>query len=247
MTAGDVKRDAETGEQNRQHDEHPEVPGFESFQRPRERHQPEQGRHNNHRVHAGPLPVTAAQMQPHAEFVEGQAHGHAVRQRGDFCRPAGGPPEDAVAAHDRQQEDAIIQMMNVGAVHEQVEVRHLLRHDEQDKNPRQDERHDEAEQGPARQPVCRFASNVRFRCRHGIAPLWFWILCSHPGWQSLDFSGTATITKFTFASKQGGMDASEGGRTIPVSRSVGEIACRGFWGVGSILGRVRDDFGQLAG
>ena len=98
-----------------------------------------------------PLPVTAAEVQPHSKLIECEPHGHPIQQRGDFRRESDGPAENAVTAHRRHQENAIVQMMNVGAAQEEIHVRHLPGHDEEHKHPCQDERDNEAEQGPARQ------------------------------------------------------------------------------------------------
>lgn len=48
------------------------------------------------------------------------------------------------------------------ALHEAIQVRHQLRHDEEDENPRQDERHEEAEQRQPRQLVRGFPVEMWF-------------------------------------------------------------------------------------
>ena len=79
-----VQNDPKTGEGEQQNDKNPEMARFKTFQRPQEPHQPNQRRHDNHRIHARPLPVAAAQMQPHAEFVKGKAQGNPVHQCDDI-------------------------------------------------------------------------------------------------------------------------------------------------------------------
>ena len=154
---------AESDHQHQQYHERPEVPRFKPFHRPPKSHQPEQGRHHDHRVHARPLPVTAAQVQPHPEFIERQTHRHAIQQRRDLRLPAHRPPEHAVTAHRRQQKNPVVQVMHMRSVQEEIKIRQLIGHDEKHKDPRQQERHEKTEQGASRQFMRRLARDGMFR------------------------------------------------------------------------------------
>ena len=92
-------------------------------------------------------------MQPHPELVERQPHRHAVDQRRDFRRLAHRPPEHAETAHRCQQKYPVVQVVHMRPVEEEIKVRHQVRHDEEDADPRQHESHHKAEQRSTRQLV----------------------------------------------------------------------------------------------
>ena len=139
------------------------MPRLKPFQAARESHQSKQRRHYDHRVHARPLPVAAAQVQPHPEFVEGQPHGHAVQQRDQFRLASHWPSEHAVTADRRQQENAIVQMVHMGSVQEKIKVRHLIGHDEKHADARDDEGDEKPEQSAPRQLVGRLTRDGMYR------------------------------------------------------------------------------------
>ena len=67
-------------------------------------------------VEAGALPVAAAKVQPHSEFVESERHPKAVEQRTDLAHPVGRlRHEDEDAADRGEKEDAVVEMMDVRA------------------------------------------------------------------------------------------------------------------------------------
>ena len=138
------------------------MPPFKPFYRPPKGHQPEQGRDHDDGIHAGALPVAAAQMQPHPEFIKRQTHRDAVEQGGELGLASGGSAENAITAHGREQEDAVVEVMHMGAVQEKIKIRQGIRHDEKDADAREQEGDEKAEQGSARQPVRRFARYVGF-------------------------------------------------------------------------------------
>jgi hypothetical protein len=53
-------------------------------------------------------------------------------------------------------------MMNMRTVQEKIKIRHLTRHDQEHHRPRQDERYNETEQGPARQSMRRLRPSGMF-------------------------------------------------------------------------------------
>src|SRR5579862_1537090 len=62
-------------------------------------------------------------------------------------------------------------MMHVRAAHEEIQIGHLPGHDEEHENPRQDERHNKAKQGAAREPVRRLPPNAMFCRQHFVSLL----------------------------------------------------------------------------
>ena len=158
-----MQDESESDHQHKQDDERSEVPRFKMFYGAPKCHQPERRRHHNHRVHARTLPVTAAQMQPHSEFIKRQSHRYAIQQRRDFRLPSHRPSEHAVTAHRCQQEDAVVQMVHMSSVQEEIKVRHLIGHDEKYKYARQHERDEKTEQRASRKFVRRLTRDGMFR------------------------------------------------------------------------------------
>jgi len=109
------------------------------FKRTRERDQPKTTPSRQSPHPRSPAASNCRQVQPHPELIERETHGHAIQQRDDFRRAPEGPAKNTVTAHRRQQENAVVQMMNVGAVQEEIQVRHLTGHDQKHKHPRQNE------------------------------------------------------------------------------------------------------------
>ena len=104
-------------------------------------------------VHAGALPIAAAEMQPHAEFIEGQAHAEAVKQGGDVRGAADGASEHAETRDGGEQKDAVVEMMDMRSFEEEIHVRHQVGHDEEDEDARDEEGEEKADQRPAGEPV----------------------------------------------------------------------------------------------
>jgi len=143
MITGNEKDTSESYERNGQNQKHPNVPRFKApdgFGEPDKR---ERCRYDNHRIHTGALPITTAQVQPHAEFIEGESHGHAIEQGHNFRRPADWTPKDAVAAHGREQKNSLVQVVHVRFAHEEIKIVDELGHDQEHKYARQRECDDE--------------------------------------------------------------------------------------------------------
>ena len=87
-----------------------------------ESNQRKDGDHDDDGINAGALPVTAAQVQPHSKLVEGEGHGHAVQNGGDIGREPHRTAEQRVPADPSQQKDAVVQVMDVRIVEEEVEI-----------------------------------------------------------------------------------------------------------------------------
>jgi hypothetical protein len=86
-------------------------------------------------------------VQPHSEFVKRKRHGDPVRQGRHLGRPPVWPAEDGESTDRGKQEDAVIEVMDVGSAEEEIEIRHLVGHDQEHERPGDDEGQDEAEQG----------------------------------------------------------------------------------------------------
>src|SRR6185437_16269563 len=86
-----------------------DVMGLEPADVRGEPNEAEQRRDDDYSVDACPLPVTAAEMQPHPELIEGQRQSNAVNERRDTERLPGGPAEKQVRAHAHEQEDAVVE------------------------------------------------------------------------------------------------------------------------------------------
>ena len=151
--AGAINDGAEAEEQHGKDNEHAKMLVFEPADGTHEADKGEHGGDNDDGIHTDALPVAAAEVQPHAEFIEGEAKGDAIEERGEFGFFAGGPAEHAVAADCNEQENAVVQVVDVGFAHEEVHVRHSLAHDEKDEDAGEDEGADEAEKRDAREFV----------------------------------------------------------------------------------------------
>src|SRR6185437_1246450 len=127
-----------------------------------ERNQCKHGGDDDDGVHTCSLPITAAEVQPHAEFIEGQSHGHAIEQGRDFRGAAHRPPKDTVAADTGEQKNSVVEVMDMRAFQEKIKIRYRPRHDQKNKDARNDERDDETEKGPACQPMGGFFVNGSF-------------------------------------------------------------------------------------
>jgi hypothetical protein len=108
--------------------------------RRREGDDAKQTEENDDGVEAGALPIAAAEMEPHPEFVEGQRHAEAVKQRADFAHPlARLSGEDEQSANGGEKEDSVIEMMHMGSAEVQKQIRHASCHDQNDEHARGDE------------------------------------------------------------------------------------------------------------
>jgi hypothetical protein len=74
-------------------------------------------------------------MQPHTELIKSESQSYAVEDRDKvqpFTRRSG--CEQECRSHDGKQEDAEVQVMNVGSTEMQMEVRDVTGHYEKDQN-----------------------------------------------------------------------------------------------------------------
>ena len=85
-------------------------------------------------------------MQPHAKFIEGEGHGKPVQNGGDRGGAADRPAEHAVAGDAGQHENAVIQVVNMRPLHEEIHVRNGVRHDEKHQRPREQKGEEKAEE-----------------------------------------------------------------------------------------------------
>src|SRR5712691_843890 len=85
----------------------------------------EEAKQDDDGVEAGALPVTAAEMEPHPEFIESERHAEAVKQRADFAYPIAWPGDEDEQAADRGEEkDSVIEMVHMRPAEMQKQVWH---------------------------------------------------------------------------------------------------------------------------
>src|SRR6202050_1076094 len=126
--------------------------GAKALDRRRKRDHAQEARDDDHGIETGALPVTAAQMEPHAEFVEGEGEAEAIRD--------GAPPALAITDLKKEenprdgaeQENAVVEMMDMSLAHVQEEIGNHAAHDENHEKPGGDEgeqkcREDDARKG----------------------------------------------------------------------------------------------------
>ena len=72
-------------------------------------------------------------MQPHAELIKGESQAHAIEDRHKL-EPIPGKPgrEEKGRSHEGKQEDAVVQVMDMGSTEMQIEVRNVAGHYEED-------------------------------------------------------------------------------------------------------------------
>src|ERR1039457_3440941 len=97
---------ADHGEQ--EHQKAPEMMGFQAFEGRGEGDQANQGRDDDYGVHADALPIAAAQVEPHPEFIEGERQREPVGQRGGFGPAPIRPGKQGVTSDRREEEDAVV-------------------------------------------------------------------------------------------------------------------------------------------
>ena len=129
--------------------------GAEAFPAREEGDQGENAEHDNDAIEAGTLPVTAAQVEPHAELIEGKAHGQTVEERADSFEAKVERREEENSGDGREQEDAVVKMVHVGAAGMEKHVRHAACHDEDDDDARADEGEEERDESQPGQVACR--------------------------------------------------------------------------------------------
>ena len=80
-------------------------------------------------IEACALPITPAQMQPHAEFIKGQRHADAVNECAHASLFVVQPGKKQNSGDRGKQENAVVQMMHVSAAQVEKQVRHAPGHD----------------------------------------------------------------------------------------------------------------------
>src|SRR5437588_2217733 len=121
--------------------------GAEAFPAGKEGDQDENAEHNDDAIEAGALPVATAEVQPHAELIEGQTHGQAVEQRADSLVAKVERGEEENSGDGGEQEDAVVKMMDVGAAGVEKHIGHAACHDEDDDDARADEGEEKGDEG----------------------------------------------------------------------------------------------------
>src|SRR6266550_9357868 len=86
--------------------------------------QAEQTEHDHHRVETRPLPITAAQVQPHPELIERQCHGRSIDKSAKIALRSIHRGKQQYPSYGREEENSVVQMMHMRAVHMQEQVRH---------------------------------------------------------------------------------------------------------------------------
>src|SRR6476660_1464086 len=74
-------------------------------------------------IEACALPITPAQMQPHAEFIKGQRHAYAVSKCAHASLLIVQPGKMKKSGDRGEQENPVVQMMHVSAAEVQKQVR----------------------------------------------------------------------------------------------------------------------------
>jgi hypothetical protein len=84
-------------------------------------------------------------MQPHTKLIKSESQAYAVENR-DEVEPFPGRSgrEEECRSHESKEEDAEVQVMNVGSTEMQVEVRDVTGHYEKDQNTCAHEREQKA-------------------------------------------------------------------------------------------------------
>lgn len=100
-------------------------------------------------------------MQPHAEFVKGEREADAVQGSYGSEVRFGGRCEQEVRAQPREQEDAVVEMVNVGAAEVKVQVRQAASHYEKGENAGSKKCQNKGEQGAPGQAPTRRLGSVR--------------------------------------------------------------------------------------
>jgi len=112
-------------------------------------------------------------VEPHPELIEGEGQGKSVGERDRIRGASHGPTKQCISSDAGEKEDAIIQVVDVGALQEEIEIWNFAGHDQEDGRARHEEREDETEQGPSGKPMGRSPMSCVFgghEClSHGVA------------------------------------------------------------------------------
>src|SRR5512140_254883 len=119
-------------------------------------------------IHAGPLPIIAAQTHPHPEFIEGEGHADAVEDGSRLKRASFGLSEQEERTQSGQQKNAVVEMVAVRTTQMEIKVGEAPGHDEENHNPGKHEGQQEHEEHNAGQfaSVWAFEGVGVTRCGH---------------------------------------------------------------------------------
>src|SRR5438045_9067522 len=90
---------------------------------------PENAEQHDDGIEACALPITPAQMQPHAEFIKGQRHTNAVSECAHAPLFIVQPGKKQNSSDRGEQENPVVQMMHVSATEVKKHVWHTPSHD----------------------------------------------------------------------------------------------------------------------
>jgi hypothetical protein len=96
---------------------------------PRRSDESQQAPNDHHRVKARALPIAAPEVEPEIELIERQRQTDPVHRGNASKDPSVRTRQQQVRADCRQQEDAVVQVMDMSAAQMQVEVRNAAGHD----------------------------------------------------------------------------------------------------------------------
>ncbi len=151
---GGVEGEAEECEEDEEEEEGDVVFGFPVAEGGAVGDEGEEGRDGNDGVVTGSLPVGAAEMEPHSEFVEGEGETDAVGDGGGGEFVALGAGEDEVGAAEGEEEDAVVEVVDVGAGDVEEELRgEFSGHDVDDEDAGGDEGEEEGGEDDAGEVV----------------------------------------------------------------------------------------------
>jgi len=91
-------------------------------------------------IEACALPITPAQMQPHAEFIKGQRHANSVSKCAHAPLLFVQPGKKQNSGDRGEQKNPVVQMMHVSTAQVEKQVRHAPSHDQNHQCSRRDER-----------------------------------------------------------------------------------------------------------
>ena len=111
--------------------------------------QGQSSRDHDNRVETGPLPIAATQVKPHAKLIECQSQAGCISYGGNAERPTNRPDEKEVSADNREEKDAVVEVVDVCAADMQKQVGQVASHDAIDQNARCHERKQEGEKHDA--------------------------------------------------------------------------------------------------
>jgi hypothetical protein len=166
LLPGDEENGRKSDDGERENEQSPPVARFDANERPCERQNCQKTPNHDDRIHAGALPVAAAQMEPHPEFVAGQGEPDAVYESGPPQGRSVWPGKEKIPRGRGQQGNPVVQVMDMRPTDVQVQQRESAGHDQEDDGTRTDERHDKCKENAPRDSW-RLQFGSRTRPGHG--------------------------------------------------------------------------------